>query len=113
MQTRYERLTDSQWTNIEEYLPTQRKRKYDLREIVDAILWLLRVGSQWRNLPDSFPPWKIVYYYFKKWKRDGTLQAVNEGLNQKERIRRGKEGTPSMLCIDSQSIKGGPFISRD
>ena len=64
MQTQYERLTDSQWENIKEYLPIQRKRKYDLRDIVDAILWILRIGSQWRNLPDSFPPWKSVHYYF-------------------------------------------------
>jgi len=113
MQTQYERLTDSQWENIKEYLPIQRKRKYDLRDIVDAILWILRIGSQWRNLPDSFPPWKSVHYYFLKWKKDGTLQRLNEGLNQKERIRQGKKSTPSMLSIDSQSIKAGPFISQD
>ncbi|MEM8527826.1 MAG: IS5 family transposase [Bacteroidota bacterium] len=113
MQTQYERLTDSQWENIKEYLPVQRKRKYDLREIVDAIFWILRIGSQWRNLPECFPPWKSVYYYFSKWKKNGTLQRMNEGLNRKERVRQGKEPTPSMLNIDSQSIKGGPFISED
>ena len=113
MQTQYERLTDSQWENIKEYLPIQRKRKYDLRDIVDAILWMLRIGSQWRNLPDSFPPWKSVHYYFLKWKKDGTLQRMNEGLNRKERIRQGKKATPSMLSIDSQSVKAGPFINQD
>ena len=113
MQTQYERLTDSQWENIKEYLPIQRKRKYDLRDIVDAILWILRIGSQWRNLPDSFPPWKSVHYYFLKWKKDGTLQRMNEGLNRKERIRQGKKATPSMLSIDSQSVKAGPFINQD
>ena len=113
MQTQYERLTDSQWENIKEYLPTQRKRKYDLRQITDAILWMLRIGSQWRNLPEVFPPWKSVYYYFRKWKKDGTLLRLNEGLNRKERIRRGKEPTPSMLNIDSQSVKIGPFVSQD
>ena len=113
MQTQYERLTDSQWENIKEYLPIQRKRKYDLRDIVDAILWMLRIGSQWRNLPDSFPPWKSVHYYFLKWKKDGTLQRMNEGLNKKERIRQGKKATPSMLSIDSQSVKAGPFINQD
>ena len=113
MQTRYEPLTDSQWSNIKEYLPIERKRKHNLRDIVDAILWLLRIGSQWRNLPEKFPPWKSVYYYFRKWQVDGTLQRMNDGLNKKERLRRGKEATPSMLCIDSQSVKGGPFISKD
>ena len=112
MQTQYEPLTDSQWQHIKEYLPIQRKRKYDLREIINAIL-ILRIGSQWRNLPESFPPWKSVYYYFSKWKKDGTLQNINEGLNRKERKRQGKEATPSMLSIDSQSIKAAPFIDED
>ena len=113
MQTHYERLTDSQWENIKEYLPIQRKRKYDLRDLVDGILWILRIGSQWRNLPESFPPWRSVYYYFRKWKDDGSLECLNSSLNQKERQQQGKEETPSMLSIDSQSIKGGPFISQD
>lgn len=113
MQTQYERLTDSQWENIKEYLPIQRKRKYDLRQVVDSIFWILRIGSQWRNLPACFPPWNSVYYYFRRWKSDGTLQRLNEGLNQKERLRQGKEPTPSMISIDSQSIKVAPFIHQD
>lgn len=113
MQTQYERMTDSQWVNIKEYLPVQRKRKHDLRNIVDAILWYLRIGSQWRNLPECFPPWKSVYYYFRKWKKDGTLEKMNAGLNRKERARRGKEETPSMLSIDSQSVKCGPFVGEE
>jgi len=113
MSTQYERLTDFQWQIIKEYLPTQRKRKYDLRMVVDAILWQLRIGAQWRNLPSNNPPWKSVYYYFRKWKKDDTLQLLNEALNRKERERRGKVSTPSMLSIDSQSVKCGPFISND
>jgi putative transposase len=66
MQTQYERLTDSQWDIVREFLPIAGKRFYDLRQIVDAILWYLRLGSQWRNLPDSFPKWQSVYYYFRK-----------------------------------------------
>lgn len=113
MQTQYEYLTDSQWEIIKEYLPVQRKRKHDLREIVNGILWILRIGGQWRNLPEKYPPWKSVYYYFSKWKKDETLMKMNEGLNRKERERRGKEATPSLLSIDSQSIKSGPFTSED
>ena len=112
MQTHYKRLTASQWENIKEYLPVQRKRKYDLREIVNGILWQLRIGAQWRNIPDNFPPWESIYYYFRKWKKDGTLQKMNEGLNRKERKRQGKDSTPSMLSIDSQSVKLGPFINE-
>jgi len=113
MQTQYEPLTDSQWENIKEYLPIQRKRKHDLREITNAIFWLLRIGSQWRNLPAVFPPWQSVYYYFRKWKNDDTLQKLNEGLNRKEGQKQEKEPTPSMLSIDSQSIKAAPFINQE
>lgn len=113
MQTQYERLSDAQWENIKEYLPTKRKRKYDLRDVVDAIFWMLRIGSQWRNLPETFPPWQSVYYYFRRWKSDDTLQKLNEALNKKERVRQGKEPTPSMLNIDSQFAKAAPFVSQN
>ena len=110
MQTQYKRLTDPQWEVIKDFLPIQRKRKYDLREIVNAILWYLRIGSQWRNLPEGFAKWQLVYYYFRKWQQDGTLERLNWGMNRWERKRVGKEETPSMIIIDSQSIKTAPFI---
>jgi len=72
-------------------LPVQRKRKHSLRAIIDAILWILRLGSQWRNLPDSFPKWPLVYYYFSQWKADGTLARLNWQLNIKERQRQKKK----------------------
>ncbi len=112
MQIQYEYITDFQWENIKEYLPIQRKRKYDLRAIVDAIFWILRIGSQWRNLPSNFPRWDSVYYYFRKWTKDGTFKRMNEGLNKIERERQGKSATPSMLSIDSQSIKLSPFLDK-
>ncbi|MEK6479416.1 IS5 family transposase [Catalinimonas sp. 4WD22] len=112
MQTQYKRLTDPQWEIMKECLPIQRKRKYDLRDIVDAILWYLRVGGQWRNLPESYPPYAIVYYYFGTWKRNGTLDRLNVFLNQKERKRVGKEATPSMVSIDTQSVKAVPFVQE-
>ncbi len=113
MQSRQNRLTDQMWEIIKNYLPTQRKRKYDLRDIVDAILWILRTGSQWRNLAGDFPKWQIVYYYFRKWQTDNTLERLNSELNKQERERKGKKATPSMLSIDSQSIKSGPFTCED
>ena len=113
MQTQYVRLTDPQWEIMKEYLPIQRKRKYDLRDIVDAILWYLRVGGQWRNLPEGYPPYTIVYYYFKRWKLDGTLAGLNAQLNRRERKRKGKEASPSMLSIDTQSVKAAPFVQQE
>lgn len=112
MQSCYQRLTDSQWEVIKQYLPVQRKRQHSLREIVDAILWCLRVGSQWRNLPECFPKWPLVYYYFRQWQRDGTLEQLNWQLNIRERKRVKKKASPSLLCIDSQSIKVAPFVAQ-
>jgi transposase len=71
-------------------LPSQRKRSHSLRGIVDAIFYVLRVGTQWRNLPDRLPRWEQVYYYFRKWQSDGTLEKLNWSLNIKERERQGK-----------------------
>lgn len=113
MQTQYERITDPQWEIMKEYLPVQRRRKHSLRFIVDAILWYLRVGGQWRNLPECFPKWQSVYYYFRKWQGDGTLERLNTGLNKRERKRVKKEETPSLLSIDSQSVKAAPFIAEE
>ncbi len=113
MQTQHMRLTDPQWEIMKEYLPIQRKRKYDLRDIVDAILWYLRVGGQWRNLPEGYPPYASVYYYFKRWKLNGTLENLNAYLNRQERKRQGKEETPSLLSIDTQSVKAAPFIQEE
>lgn len=113
MKTSFEALSDSQWEFIKEYLPVQRKRKYDLREIVNAILMMLRTGVQWRNLDHKYPPWQIVYYYFRTWRKDGTLERLNAALNRQERLRQGKAQTPSLVCIDTQSVKVAPFINQD
>lgn len=113
MQTHYEVLSDAQWQFIEEILNDKRKRKHNLRLIINGILEILRTGTQWRNLRLSSIPWQSVYYYFRRWKQDGTLERLNAILNQKERARQGKESTPSLLCIDSQSIKSVPFVNQD
>jgi len=117
MQTQYEELTDTQWQIIEQILNLHRKRKYSLRYVVDAILQVLRTGTQWPNLkhpiiPWRFIPWWSVYYYFRKWKADGRLERLNATLNHKERIGQGKAARPSLLCIDSQSVKSVAFVSQ-
>lgn len=112
MQKKYKRLTDSQWQVMAEFLPIQRKRKLNLRDVVDAILWMCRVGSQWRNLPESFPPWKAVNYYFNKWGRDGTLKRLNIGLNMLRRAKAGRDPNPSLVCVDSQSVKLAPLVKE-
>lgn len=112
MQSKYNRLTTQQWEYMTLFLPEKTRGHYKLRDIVDAILWQLGTGTQWGNLPDSFPKWTSVYYYFRKWQKDGTQARLNAGLNKMARKRQGKEETPSLLSIDSQSIKSGPFTSE-
>ncbi len=110
MTTRYERLTDSQWKVIKDYLPVQRLRVLDLRDVFDAILWITRTGSQWRNLDQSFPDWQAVYYYFYRWRADGTLERINEALNRLERKALKRKSSPSLGLVDSQSVKLAPMI---
>ncbi|MDJ1506962.1 IS5 family transposase [Xanthocytophaga agilis] len=113
MQTQFEELTDTQWQFIEQILKEKRKRKHSLRLVVNGLLYILRTGCQWRNLTNMYPCWQVVYYYFRKWQRNGTLERLNSELNKHERKRQGKEETPSLICIDSQSVKSVSFVVEE
>lgn len=113
MQPQFERLTDGQWEVIKEFLNWQRKRKHDLREVFNAILWITRTGCQWRNLDRSYPPWRTVYYYFDLWGRQEIWEQMCRELNMLERIQMEKKATPSLLLADSQSVKLTPMIYED
>lgn len=110
MTKKFEELNDSQWAAISLFFNMRRKRKHSLRVIVNALLYMVRTGCQWRNLPSSYPSWRAVNYYFEQWKRNGTLQRINDTLNQLDRQQQGKEAFPSLMCIDSQSVKLTPMI---
>jgi len=98
-------LTESQWKIIEKILNDHRKRRHSLRDILDAIFYLLKTGCQWRMLPTGFAPWNTVYYYYRKWKNDGTIEEIHEVLRKMVRVKAGKEQSPSAACIDSRSVK--------
>lgn len=98
-------LTDSQWEIIKCLLDEQRKRKYSLRIIVDAILYITKSGVQWRLLPKDFPKWQLVYYYFRKWSFEGITEQIHERLLAKLREKKGKQSSPSLGLIDSQTVK--------
>ena len=101
-------LTDSQWQTIKENFDIKilkRKRKYTLVQIINAILYVDKAGIQWRMLPNDFPDWRIVYYYFRKWVQDGTVVSIHNSMVINVRLALGKEASPSLGLIDSQSVK--------
>lgn len=103
-------LTDSQWDAISVFLDLKRKRAVNLRAVFNALMYMVRTGCQWRNLPGNFPKWRAVNYYFEKWKKDDTLERMNDRLNILDRKKEGRLSTPSLVCIDSQSVKLSPMI---
>jgi len=105
-------LTDGQWQFIKNILGDERKRQHSLRQIWNAILYLVKTGCQWRMLPKCFPHWAAVYYYFKKWKRDGAFEEILDKLNAVHRQSVGKNVNPSLGIIDSQSVKVSHLCSE-
>ncbi len=98
-------LTDARWQIIAEFVEDGRRRKYSLRTIVDAILYIVKTGCQWRYLPKDFPKWQLVYYYFRKFETTGLIEILHDILREKVRIKKGKEISPSLGLVDSQSVK--------
>ena len=103
-------LTDRQWSIINSFYAHQYNRQgrppsKNLREIWNGILYITRSGCSWRMLPTDFPPWKTVYHHFNKLKHSGKLVEMMDCLREKVRAKSGKEETPSVGIVDSQSIK--------
>jgi putative transposase len=97
-------LTDSQWAKIEKLFDS-RKRKYSLREILNALLYITKSGIQWRMLPKEYPKWQLVYYYFRKWTGEGLIEEMHDILRAMCRKQSGREESPSLGLIDSQTVK--------
>ncbi len=102
-------LTDVEWALIEPLMPTPnrigRPRKTDLREVVNALLYMASSGCAWRLLPKDFPPFSTVQKYFWRWRDEGLLRTVNNELVMAAREREGREASPTAGVIDSQSVK--------
>jgi putative transposase len=76
-----------------------------LREVLDAIFYILRSGCAWRLLPHDFPPWKTIHHYFRTWRLDGTWERVHAALRKRVRVRMDRDPEPSAGVVDSQSVK--------
>lgn len=101
-------LTDEQWEKIRKHLPEPARTgrpPLDRRLVINAILYLIRTGCQWRLLPKDFPNWKSVYTIFWRWRRAGVWQQIHEALREKVRRTVGKKPTPTVAILDSQSVK--------
>lgn len=105
-------LSDVEWLILEPILlavltPSNRgrPRQVDLREIMNAIRYVLRTGCAWRLLPHDFPAWQTVYGYFRRWRDRGLWEQLNDALRETVRSEAGRETEPSAAIIDSQSVK--------
>ena len=102
-------VTDRQWAILHPLLPTAkpggRPRTTDLREIVNAIRSLVRTGGAWRMLPHDLPPWGTVWFYFRSWREDGTLERIHDALRRQVRTAAGRQPQPSAGGLDSQTVK--------
>ncbi len=109
-------MKDEEWALFEPLLPKTgvngRPPRHEMREIVNAIRYVVRTGCQWRYLPGEFPPWKTVYWWWNKWSKEGVWQKAHEQLVGKMREQQGRSAEPTAAIIDSQSVKasqkGGP-----
>ncbi len=102
-------LNDAEWQILDPLVPAVKRggrpADHERREIVNAILYVLRTGCQWRALPHDLPPWKTVYTYFRTWRLDGTWQSIHDPLRRKLRRSVGKQPEPSAGILDSQTVK--------
>jgi transposase len=106
-------LTDAQWFQLEPLLGSLRvprhgggrPRKYELRRVVDAMLYVVKTGCQWRQMPANFPPWETVYQQFRMWRDGGAWERVTQSLREQGRKAKGRNATPTVAIIDSQSAK--------
>jgi putative transposase len=104
-------LTDQQFALVESFLPKAKRTgrpPADLREVLNGILYLVRTGCQWRLLPHDFPPWSTVHTWYRRWRKDGTWQRINEALRQQVRSAAGRDPNPRASAADSQSVKTTP-----
>jgi len=102
-------MTDVEWEILRKEVPKARrggrKRTVDVREILNAIFYVLDNGIKWRSLPHDYPKWQTVYWYFNLWSQDGTIERIHRKLRKITRVTAGKKPEETIAIIDSQSVK--------
>ena len=102
-------LTDDEWRRVAPLIPAAkpggRPRRVDVREILNAIRYLLRAGCAWRLMPHDLPPWETAYAYFRRWQADGTWAAIVAAVRRDLRVAQGRTPEPSAAILDSQTVK--------
>jgi len=116
-------LTDRQWSKLSPLLNEPRGErhaggrppKYEQRRVVDALLYVVKTGCQWRQLPSDYPPWKTVHEHFRAWRDSGVWERIGQTLREQGRKAGGRNATPTVAIIDSQSaktaLKGGGVVT--
>jgi putative transposase len=111
-------LSDAQWAILQKFVNTGRKIKKDLRMILNCILKITRTGTQWRHIDKCYGAWESIYYYFRKWVKNGVFDSIIAYLVEQERVRQGRNPYATAGAIDSQSgrrcgVKKVGLISLD
>jgi putative transposase len=109
-------VTDAEWEFVVPYLcllpEDAGQRVHNLRDVFDALRWIVRTGSPWRYLPKDFPPWRTVYGYFAAWRDNNTLQHVHDQLRDQARAAAGRDPRPTAAVIDSQSVRAADTVPK-
>jgi transposase len=102
-------LTDAEWTKLKPLLPQANHigspRCVELREVMNALMYVADNGIKWRAMPHDLPAWQTVYGYFRRWSQGGVWEQVNQALGKQVRLAVGREEQPSLGLIDSQSVE--------
>ena len=104
-------VTDAQWQLLKPLLPAPKRRgrpRTSLREVCNAVLYLIKSGCPWRRLPKSFPPWKTVCHHFRQWSHDGLWVSLNDQLRARVRALVGQRSRPTAAVLDSQTVRSDP-----
>lgn len=110
-------LTDAEWKRVRPLFDRFWFRKHHPRDLLNAMLYLVKTGCQWRMLPANFPAWQTVYPHFRKWQRLGLLRELSRRVRRAARVADGRDPSPSAAVIDTQSVdtgrQGGPQRGSD